>query len=787
MNLIGQEFPLDMWISFKKFFETYRDHIQSDNVLLRDRAQTILKISEEHPELEEGLQNEEEIEKLLPKIDLILEDAFTSVLQNNEIKTATIPFSNIVLKSTQRYKDIISVAGEGFEPAIKNLDENHHYIMGCSIILGLYYGFKIDFKRPFFYDIPDAYNMMRYYRILYNADFIDIEKTAKAKEITEDDVAILLDSFDNIEIWKKMFPPKSWKLKGVVIANMYDATAEVAISEFKTSLLKYDKDKEDFMSQFEGVFKTMFNLPDIKIGFSNYNDEDKIFERIPAKNVQSYILNKKQVSCCQSALCSGSYEHLFKEGTFFPISDVDKCFEEKPEEHLYRNLKEQDIKSAILAPITYEKKLLGILEIISPNKQELNSINANKLNDLMPYLLDSVLRNKAQSEDEIELVIQEECTSIHPSVAWKFRKEAKRFIQGKIQEKPVAFREIVFEDVYPLYGQIDIKGSSEARNNAIQKDLELQLEAISVILIETLKNEKLPIYEQINYRVQKYLDAIKGQLQVDSEQTILDFIKKEINPLLPYLRSKNQNLEAVIDAYEKSLDIQIQMVYKHRKDYDVSVMQVNKTMAALLDKKQEEAQEMYPHYFERFKTDGVEHNMYIGESITKEVSFNKIYLYNLRLWQLQIMCEMENEYYQLKKELPMALDVASMILVFNASLSVRFRMDEKRFDVDGTYNARYEVVKKRVDKANIKGTNKRITEKGKLVVVYSQRSDELEYIKYINFLQEKNYLDSEIEIVELDDLQGVTGLKALRVNILYHKDRNDKEYYTYKDLLKELN
>ena len=73
---------------------------------------------------------------------------------------------------------------------------------------------------------------------------------------------------------------------------------------------------------------------------------------------------------------------------------------------------------------------------------------------------------------------------------------------------------------------------------------------------------------------------------------------------------------------------------------------------------------MYPHYFERFKTDGVEHNMYIGESITKQDSFNEVYLYNLRLWQLQVMCEMENKYYKLKK-VPITLNVASMILVFN--------------------------------------------------------------------------------------------------------------------------
>ena len=195
---------------------------------------------------------------------------------------------------------------------------------------------------------------------------------------------------------------------------------------------------------------------------------------------------------------------------------------------------------------------------------------------------------------------------------------------------------------------------------------------------------------------------------------------------------------------------------------------------------------MYPHYFERFKTDGVEHNMYIGESLTKEDSFSPIYLYNLRLWQLQIMCEMENSYYQMQTDFPIKLDVASMILVFNQPLSISFRMDEKQFDVDGTYNARYEIVKKRVDKAFIKGTNERITQKGKISIVYSQKQDEEEYLRYVKFLQSKNYLDNDIEILELQDLQAVTGLKAIRVSVLYHKDNNDKEYYTYDDLMKEI-
>src|SRR5690606_22361460 len=126
-------------------------------------------------------------------------------------------------------------------------------------------------------------------------------------------------------------------------------------------------------------------------------------------------------------------------------------------------------------------------------------------------------------------------------------------------------------------------------------------------------------------------------------------------------------------------------------------------------------------------------------------------------------------------------------LVFNQPLSIRFRMDEKKFDVDGTYNARYEVVKKRVDKAFIKGTEERITGKGKIAIVYSHKEDEIEYLRYIKFLQSKKMLDTDEEIVELENLQGVTGLKALRISLLYKsKVKNAKDFYTYNDLINEI-
>jgi hypothetical protein len=282
------------------------------------------------------------------------------------------------------------------------------------------------------------------------------------------------------------------------------------------------------------------------------------------------------------------------------------------------------------------------------------------------------------------------------------------------------------------------------------------------------------------------VDDIREVLHTNSEQIIFNFVREEVMPVFSYLKETDEEIGKSIFAYESTIDERTETYYDHRRNYDESVMKINQELVEVLDQKQLEAQEMYPHYFERYKTDGVEHNMYIGESISGDQNFNKLFLNNLRLWQLQTMVDMENRYYNLKADLPVKLNVASLILVYNTSLSIRFRMDEKRFDVDGTYNARYEIIKKRIDKSYIKGTNERVAQTGKMVVIYSQKEDEIEYLRYIRFLKSKGYFTNNIEVVELEGLQGVTGLKAIRAEILYHKGKESEKTYTYEELMEEL-
>ncbi|HXL58374.1 MAG TPA: hypothetical protein VN958_19060, partial [Chitinophagaceae bacterium] len=141
------------------------------------------------------------------------------------------------------------------------------------------------------------------------------------------------------------------------------------------------------------------------------------------------------------------------------------------------------------------------------------------------------------------------------------------------------------------------------------------------------------------------------------------------------------------------------------------------------------------------------------------------YLKNIRLWQLQSMAEVARITHRLLPSLKVPLQTTQLILIHSQCIGISFRRDERRFDVEGSYNIRYEVIKKRIDKARLKDSEERLTQPGKIAMVYSNQKEVQEYQQYIEFLQNKNILKPGIEMLELEELQGVKGMKALRVDI----------------------
>lgn len=781
------ELPMQLNISFKKVLDVYKKYATPEfsHHPYHKSAIDMMAEFEKYPVLFDGFSDYSLLDKHKEQVELLLEPLFPEPLLLNEIKAASVPFSFTSFKFTTRFEDILKNAGEDYELNLRNYEEDSMYIMACTFILNYHYGYSMDIKRPFFFDIPDQKSgITRHYRAAFNGDFAEVTPTKSAPKITEGDYKELLDNFDNLQVWKEKFPPNSYIFKGFGIMNLFDVTTDETISAIRTNLLRSG---DNLVEELQGNLREFFNIKDLRLGFSVFCIDESL-HKTKIKQADSLLFqNEIEEISCEHFFCNHILSKVFQQHEIVAISNVPLYGERNDNNAFYQKMHKADIGSIILIPIKANNdKDLAILEIASPRPFELNSINQNKLKDILPAFEAAVERASEEMQNIIEATIQEHYTSLHESVKWRFIEAAEKYqneIQlGKEDAKP---DQIIFNEVYPLFGQADIKGSSTARNEAIKEDLITQLTLAINVLKHACEAENLPIYKELMFRVESYLSSVKDGLNAGDEIGILDFLKKDIYPVFKHIKALSKTLANEVEVYMDRLDKDLHVVYERRKAYEDSVSLLNDKLGKFIDTKQHEAQEMFPHYFERYKTDGVEHDMYIGQSLVNNKTFDPLYLYNLRLWQLQLMCEMENVAYAIRKCMSHDLRVASLILVHSNPLSIRFRMDEKQFDVDGAYNIRYEIIKKRIDKAHIKGTDERLTVPGKISIVYSQDKDAVEYLKYIKYLQSKNFL-GKVEKLELEDLQGVSGLKALRIEVVYQENFDESNTITFKDLIKEI-
>jgi hypothetical protein len=756
----GFQTPFTFQLSFEQVIEQYKK-----NHLELNESDELLDEISKVPELSTGISELEFLHQHRMLIQALLKPYFAAELTDNEIKAVGLPFSSQVFNLSRRFQSILDRADKKFDFNIRDFDPHQLYIMSCCIVLNRFYGTNLDFGKPLFYDIPTANGIIKHYRILYNADYLEVIPTEKSVPLNPEDIEKLINNYQDLQLWKRLFPEGSYLLRGFSIMTLYDATVENAVSMFKGKLLDFDP--AQFQQSMRSIFASIFSIPDLSVGYVLLSESDlESNNDMEVDGGHSIVIDTGSGTKESSQLCN-RYHDLLSGKQYFCIANIQHQASSETSDPFLSALKERNFGSLILAPVRKHGRILGVLEVASPRKAELNSINANKLDIVMPHFTDKLDKLAAELENNIQAQIQMVFTTLHPSVNWKFRSLAKKQLRNMNLQSPDAYaEEVVFDQLMPMYGQIDVQGSSEIRNSSVQKDLLRQLKWVQALLVDSMLSDESPSTDHIISQLAIFVDQLNTNFEVSSEQVITTYLNNTVHPQL--LQNSTKAFKKRILRY-LDLSIDKEGVFHHyRRKYDHTIQSVNQALLKILDERQKDAQVIFPHYFERFKTDGIDHTLYLGQSIAPHLSYTTEVLDLLRLWQLRTMCQMEATQYTLRPFLRYPVKVTSLILVYNAEIAIRFRMDEKRFDVDGTYNARFEMVKKRIDKATIKHTGQRITQAGKLTIVFTSERDVEQYLQYIHMLQQEKILSLKIEFFDLEDLQGMKGLKGIRVALRRH-------------------
>ena len=101
------ESPFKLLVSFNKLLNHYETLAESKDEFIAAKARRVLKTAHAFPVLREGFSDISILKEREKEIGIILQDSFSPVLSKNEIKTASVPFHNLIFNSSERFKSII--------------------------------------------------------------------------------------------------------------------------------------------------------------------------------------------------------------------------------------------------------------------------------------------------------------------------------------------------------------------------------------------------------------------------------------------------------------------------------------------------------------------------------------------------------------------------------------------------------------------------------------------------------------------------------------------------------
>ena len=721
------------------------------------------------PELLQPITDLSILEKHESVVDALMAAVFPPAAWDQAYVAALFPFDLISVYETPTFRRAF-LDEDGRVRGTVNLDPENmrraRLRFAYKLVLERVYGIKMEFEYPLTITAPDPESGLdRHFRITFDSTFEEVHVVGETPPLTEADRERLQAAYFDVEPMLAMLPPERFMVEGFTIMRAIDVTDQEVLSSIKRDLI----DRESFVSRTKFValqskLRTLFRRKDMHFSLAAL-DAGRVLILNSGNELEHSCIFADSSHHDVAEFLGTVYERTVKSQQPTIIHDLAAMRDRHPIED---QIVAAGTRALIVAPLHYQDRVIGTLELASAQPGDFTQMDLPKLYDILPLFAMAVQRSIDELNTRVQAVIKEKCTAIHPTVEWRFREAVLDSLERRRDsalDGHVEMDSIVFPDVFPLYALADIRGSSTQRSLAIQADLLSQLRLAGAVIAQAHRSKLLPVLDELRYRIAKYAAQIERGLKSGDEVGVIAFLRSDVERLFAHLETFGPHVQERVAKYRDALDPKLGTVYLERRKFEESVTRLAEAISSYLDLEEQSAQAMYPHYFEKQKTDGVDYQVYVGASLVEGGAYDPLYLKNLRLWQLMVSCGTALRADQIKERLPVPLETTHLVLVQHAPLAIRFRFDEKRFDVDGAYDIRYEIVKKRIDKALIKGTTERVTQPGKLAIVYSNPAEAAEYRGYVEYLQSLGYLRRGLEELELEELQGVHGLRALRVAV----------------------
>ncbi|MBW2671676.1 MAG: GAF domain-containing protein [Deltaproteobacteria bacterium] len=343
------------------------------------------------------------------------------------------------------YRGIAFFASPMFERLLMNEDGSRAYYL----IIERIYGMQVGLDTPIIQVVPDSQTGLdHYFRLSPDMRFIDVHTVGKPQELSSEDRQTIRENITDLQVLSKFIPSDKFEFHGFTAMRVVDVTEPEVISALQTDLI----DQESIFSA-DGFrrlllrLRTLFGRPGLMAGIGALQENRALVIKDGCPSSANCIFaNSTHLSLAD--LEGSLWLQAISQTTALRISDL------KEEENL--NSVDQDalnhgVRSMVISPLLYQGDVIGFLEIMSSRPNDLGPFDTMLTQQIAPLFSVALKRGIDEMNYEVQAVIKEKCTAVHPVVEWRFRKAAFQHMDRLRMRRPSEMEPIIFKDVIPFF------------------------------------------------------------------------------------------------------------------------------------------------------------------------------------------------------------------------------------------------------------------------------------------------------------------------------------------------
>src|SRR6266478_5515754 len=366
------------------------------------------------PELSAVVDDVSVIAKHRQLVDLMMSAMFPPAFWEQEYGAALFPFQLRAFYATPPFRRSLMSADGTLQGRANFLQEHSveqtlvaaRLVLAYELVLERTYGIEIGGDRPVIFTTADpATGLDQHFRLQFDWRFVDVELVGPKPPLPDAVRQRLQAGPIDADLLRELPPPDRFVLRGFMIVKAVDVTDQEVLSSLKRDLI--DKDSIVSSSHFEGLqakLRTFFRRPDLRLGLAAV-EGDRVLVLNDASSHEQACIFTDSAHHTTAEFTGSLYERAVVQDQPVVIEDLAAY---PGRTSVEEELIQSGVRTFICAPLHYQDRVIGTMELVSSHVGDLNATHLPRLQEVLPLFSMAVQRSVEELNSRIQTVINEQ-------------------------------------------------------------------------------------------------------------------------------------------------------------------------------------------------------------------------------------------------------------------------------------------------------------------------------------------------------------------------------------------